>query len=85
MAVLEITSKQFLEKQNSFFDMVDTGKRIVIRRGRKQAYMLMSIDDDDLYFSPEMLAKIDHSLQQAKEGKTVKLTPELRGELFGNL
>ena len=69
MAVLEVTSKQFLEKQ----------------RGRKQAYMLMPVDNDDSYFSPEMLAKIDRSLQQAKEGKTVKLTPELRDELFGNL
>jgi hypothetical protein len=32
-----------------------------------------------------MLKKIDRSIQQAKEGKTVKLTPELRNELFGDL
>jgi hypothetical protein len=36
-------------------------------------------------FVPEMLKKIDRSIQQAKEGKTVKLTPELRNELFGDL
>jgi hypothetical protein len=82
---VEVTSRQFREKQKSFFEMADTGKQIVIRRGRKQAYALTPIDDDDLYFTPDMLAKIDRSLQQAREGKTVKLTPALRNELFGDL
>jgi hypothetical protein len=38
MAVLEVTSRQFREKQKSFFDMADTGAQIVIKRGRRQAY-----------------------------------------------
>jgi hypothetical protein len=65
--------------------LADTGKQIIIKRGRKQAYALTPIHDGDSYFSPGMLAKIDRSLQQAKEGKTTKLTPELREELFGDL
>jgi hypothetical protein len=85
MAVLEVTSRQFREKQKSFFDMADSGAQVVIRRGRKQAYTLTPVDEDDLYFTPEMLAKIDRAIQQAKEGKVVRLTPELRNELFGNL
>jgi hypothetical protein len=43
------------------------------------------VKDEDLYFTPEMLAKIDHSLLEAKEGKVKILTPELWDELFGNL
>jgi hypothetical protein len=32
-----------------------------------------------------LLERIDNSIQQVKEGKTIELTPELREELFGNL
>ncbi|MDR3250141.1 MAG: hypothetical protein LBT42_00550 [Tannerella sp.] len=69
MAVLQVTSKQFKEKQKLFFDMADSGKQIVIKRGGKQAYTLTPVNDDDMYFTPEMTEKIKHSLQQAKEGK----------------
>jgi hypothetical protein len=32
------------------------------------------IDNDDLYFTPEMLEKIDRSIQQAKEGKVTRIS-----------
>jgi hypothetical protein len=85
MAILEITSREFREKQKNIFDLADKGEKIIIKRGRKQSYVLTPVDDDDLYFTPEMLDKIDRAVQQAKEGKTVKLTPELRNKLFGDL
>jgi PHD/YefM family antitoxin component YafN of YafNO toxin-antitoxin module len=74
MAILQVTSRQFREKQKAFFELADKGEQIVIKRGAKQAYVLIPIDDDDLYFTPEMLAKIDRSIQQAKEGKVKYLT-----------
>jgi hypothetical protein len=74
MAVLEVTSRQFREKQKSFFDMADGGAQVVIRRGRKQAYALTPVDEDDLYFTPEMLEKIDRSIRQAKEGKLTSVS-----------
>ncbi len=49
--------------------MADKGENIVIRRGDK-AYTITPIKDEDLYFTPEMLARIDESVRQAKEGKT---------------
>ncbi|MDR2813449.1 MAG: prevent-host-death protein [Prevotellaceae bacterium] len=73
MEVLEVTSRELREKQKSIFDMADTGAQIVIRRGRKQAYKLTPVDDDDLYFTPEMLEKIDRSIRQAKEGKVTRV------------
>ena len=33
----------------------------------------LSDSEDDLYFTPEMLAEIDQSLQQAMEGKTTQI------------
>ena len=38
--------------------------------------------DDDLYFTPDILRRLDMSIQQAKEGQKIKLTPELCRELF---
>ena len=61
--LLEVTSRQFRDKQKTFFDLADTGKQIIIKRGRKQAYTLIPVSNEDLYFTPEMVAKIEHSLQ----------------------
>jgi hypothetical protein len=79
MAILEVTSRQFRENQRDFFDLADSGKQIVIRRGKKQAYALTPVDDDDLYFGPEMMKKIEDSMLQAKDGKvtTIKNKEEL--------
>ena len=74
MAILEVTSRQFREKQKTFFDLADTGKQIIIKRGRKKAYTLTPVNNEDLYFTPEMVVRIEHSLQQAKEGKVTRVT-----------
>jgi hypothetical protein len=83
MAVLQITSRQFRDKQKAIFELADKGEKIIIKRGDKQAYVLVPVDDDDLYFTPEMMAKIDKAVQQANEGKVRKLTTELQKELLG--
>ena len=86
MAVLEVTSRQFRDRQKTFFDLADTGRQIIIRRGKKQAYALAPINDDDLYFTPEMEAKIERALQQYKEGKhTVISTEEGINHFFDSL
>jgi antitoxin (DNA-binding transcriptional repressor) of toxin-antitoxin stability system len=72
MAILEVTSTEFRDKQKSFLDLADRGEKVVIKRGNKQAYALIPIDDDDLYFTSGMLERIDHSLQQIAEGKVTK-------------
>jgi len=79
MAIIQTTSRQFRDKQKDFFDLADKGEKVIIRRGKKQAYLLTPIEDDDLYFTPGMLDKIDKSIEQAKEGKltTVRTSKEL--------
>ena len=63
MAIVEVTSRQFRDKQKNFFDLADAGKQIVIKRGRKQSYVLTPVNEDDLYFTPEMEAKIERANQ----------------------
>lgn len=83
MAILQVTSREFREKQRRFFDLADQGERIVINRGNKQSYLLTPIDNTDYYFTPDMLEKVDQSLQEVKAGKLTKLTDQLREDLFG--
>lgn len=85
MSVLNVSSREFRDKQASLFNLADKGERIVIRRGKKKAYTLTPIDDEDLYFTANMLEKIDNILLEVKKGKVKTLTPELKKELFGNL
>jgi hypothetical protein len=83
MAILQVSSRQFREKQKTFLELEDKGEQVVIKRRSKQAYLLTPINDDDLFFTPEMLEKIDLSIQQAKNRTVKELTPELQKELLG--
>ena len=69
MAVLEVTARQFRDKQRNFFDIADTGRQVVIKRGRKQSYILTPVDEDDFVATPELLEKIELARQQMREGK----------------
>jgi hypothetical protein len=71
MAIIETTSRQFRERQKDFFELADKGEKVVIRRGRKQTYVLTPISEDDLYFTPEMIQRIKEAQQEVKEGKSI--------------
>ncbi|KQS33383.1 hypothetical protein ASG33_04710 [Dyadobacter sp. Leaf189] len=71
MAIIETTSRQFRERQKDFFELADKGEKVVIRRGRKQTYVLTPISEDDLYFTPEMIQRIKDAQQEIKEGKYI--------------
>ena len=65
MAVLEVSARQFREKQKSFFEIADTGRQIVIKRGNKQSYILTPVSQ----VTSELLARIERAEQQMREGK----------------
>lgn len=71
MAIIETTSRQFRDKQKDFFDLADSGEKVVIKRGRKQAYVLTPVSEDDLYFTPEMINRIKESEQEIIDGKGI--------------
>ena len=68
MTALEVTARQFREKQKSFFEMADTGRQIVIRRGKKQAYILTPVNPTDFMLTPEIWERMEKSRQQFKNG-----------------
>lgn len=68
--MLVITSREFRENQASYFDRVDKGEEILIQRKKNKSYKIVPVTEDDTLMSKEeFFAKIDKSLQQAKEGK----------------
>ena len=69
MAVIQLTSREFRDKQAAVFDLADKGTRIIISRGKKKAYTLTPVSHEDIYFTPQMLAKIDKSIEEIKSGK----------------
>jgi len=69
MAVLEVTASRFRENLKGFFEIADTGKRIVIKRGQKQSYILTPVSLDDFVVTPELLRRIEKAEQDMREGK----------------
>ncbi len=70
----QIMAREFRDKQKSIFDCADNGEKIIIRRGKKKAYLLVPLEEEaDLFFTPQMYAKIDKSIEEVNNGECVKL------------
>jgi hypothetical protein len=75
--MLVISTREFRNNQKSFLDIADSGKQVVISRGKKQAYLLMPISQDDFVVSPEVLERLEESRRQFYTGEiTACRTPE---------
>lgn len=68
MAVIQVTSREFRDKQKIMFDLADTGEKIIIRRGKKQAYVLVPIESTDFCLTPEA----EERIKQHKDGELTK-------------
>lgn len=82
VAIIETTSRQFRERQKDFFELADKGEKVVIRRGRKQTYVLTPVSEDDLYFTPEMIQRIKDAQQEIREGKCTVLNNRAELDAF---
>ncbi|SKC21030.1 hypothetical protein [Dyadobacter psychrophilus] len=82
MAIIETTSRQFRERQKDFFELADKGEKVVIRRGRKQTYVLTPVSEDDLYFTPQMIQRIKDAQQEIREGKCTVLNNRAELDAF---
>lgn len=52
--MLQVTSREFRDKQASWLDIADQGEQVVIRRKGKRSYMLTPIYDSDITITPEL-------------------------------
>ena len=74
--MLVVSSREFRERQKSYLDKVDTGMEILIQRGKAKAYKVIAVSNDNTLMSKEeFFAKIDRSLQEAKEGEIYSMLP----------
>lgn len=75
--MLVISSREFRDNQKEYFDQVDKGREVLIKRGKNKSYRLVPVTDDDTLMSKEeFLAKIERAMQDAKEGKGIVINSE---------
>lgn len=81
-----VSSREFRDKQKTYFDSADNGEQIIIQRGKNKSYKLVPIaKDDSLMTKDEFYAKIDRSLKQIKEGKFTRIETKDDLENFLNI
>ena len=72
MAIVQVTSREFRAEQARLFGLADSGKQVIISRGKKQAYMLIPVNYSDFMISPELQKRIDEVHQSLRDGECVK-------------
>lgn len=72
--MLVISSREFRQNQRLYFEKADKGEQIIVQRGKDKAYALTPVNDDDVYFSAEMIKKIKLSAEQAKNKEVKRIT-----------
>lgn len=72
--MLVISSREFRQNQKLYFERADKGEQIIVQRGKDKSYVLTPINEDDVYFSAEMVKKIKLSAEQAKNGEVKRIT-----------
>lgn len=75
--IVHFTSREFRSQQAHVFELADQGQKVIIRRNKKQAYMLVPVGDEDLTITPELQAKIDKAREEYHQHETLGFdTPE---------
>jgi antitoxin YefM len=72
--MLVISSREFRQNQKLYFERADKGEQIIVQRGTNKSYALTPINEDDVYFSAEMIQKIKLSAEEAKNGDVKRIT-----------
>ncbi len=72
--MLVVSSREFRQNQRIYFEKADKGEQIIVQRGANKSYALTPINEDDVYFSAEMIKKIKLSAEQAKSGDVKRIT-----------
>lgn len=72
--MLVISSREFRQNQRLYFEKADKGEQIIVQRGKDKSYALTPVNEDDVYFSAEMVKKIKQSAEQAKNGEVKTIT-----------
>jgi len=80
--MIVISSREFREKQAEYMDRADNGEQVIVQRGKNKAYSITPVTDEDLYFTPRMMARIKESIQQVNAGKGVAINTQAELKSF---
>ena len=72
--MLVISSKEFARNQKLYFDKVDKGERVVVRRGKDRSYVLTALAIDDSYFDEDMLNNLKESILEIERGESIRIS-----------
>ena len=73
--MLVISTREFRERQGKYLKKVKEREDVVLKSRENGSFKLVPITEDDTLMSKEeFFNKLDRSLQQAKEGKTVRVS-----------
>ena len=72
--MLVISSKEFRDKQASYFNKIDEGVEVLVQRGKNKSYKIVPVTEDDTLISKEdFFAMLDHSIKDINDGKGIKI------------
>ena len=74
-----INTKEFRANQKKYFDLA-IKEDVIIRRGRKQAFVLVPLDGDEYTITPELQARIDKAREQYEKVNFVVQTSGVGGQ-----
>ena len=74
MALIQVTSREFREKQASMSALADKGEQVVIRRRGKVSYMLTPVYEEDCVLAPELEKRLEEGRRQYREGNVTTCT-----------
>lgn len=71
--MLVISSREFRANTGRYLDMVAKGMDVILKARGLGSFRLTPVKESDVVMSEkEFYEKLDHSIQQAKEGKVIR-------------
>jgi len=71
-----ITVSEFRKNIKKYADLAKSEK-VIVNRGEGKAFAIVPLEEvDDSGYNPEFVKKIEKSLKEAEEGKTVKINSD---------
>jgi len=81
--MLVVSSREFRDKQASYFDRIDSGEEILVQRGKNKSYKIVAVKETDTVISKEKHLAPDEDFHNAitAEELLVGIEADIR-ELF---
>ncbi|MDR3189215.1 MAG: prevent-host-death protein [Prevotellaceae bacterium] len=81
--MIAVSSTDFAQSQNSYFDLLDNGGELLIKRAGNKSYKLVAVPhDDSLMTKAEYFAMVDGAMEEERQGKVTRVSTEEELKIF---